>query len=110
MSYSIASQVKTYRPSNGYNPIGGDDHPLVPHGLSVIVTAPSVFNFTGIADPERHGTCAQILADTRNRRQNLKITKYSYNDTGAWLAKKSIFASLKIDFLNATFLVKIRRI
>ncbi|CAK4612656.1 hypothetical protein LEN26_005446 [Aphanomyces euteiches] len=57
MSYPIASQVKSYVPP-GYEV----DHPMVPHGHSVIVTAPAVFRFTGSANPERHITCAKALA------------------------------------------------
>ena len=57
MSYPVASQVKSYVPP-GYD---GVDHPLVPHGHSVIVNAPSVFEFTGRANPGRHLECARIL-------------------------------------------------
>lgn len=62
MSYPVASQVKSYVPP-GY---GGVDHPLVPHGHSVIVNAPSVFQYTGRAAPERHLECARILAAARD--------------------------------------------
>ena len=61
MSYPVASQVKSYIPP-GYD---GVDHPLVPHGHSVIVNAPSVFEFTGRAAPERHLECARVLAAAR---------------------------------------------
>ncbi|KDO20888.1 hypothetical protein SPRG_14119 [Saprolegnia parasitica CBS 223.65] len=57
MSYPIAAQVRKYVPP-GYE----CDHPMVPHGHSVVVTAPAVFRFTGSADPERHMTCAKTLA------------------------------------------------
>jgi hydroxyacid-oxoacid transhydrogenase len=38
-----------------------DDHPFVPHGFSVIVTAPAVFRRTFDADPERHLHVASLL-------------------------------------------------
>ena len=78
MSYPVASQVKTYTPSNGYS----NDHPIVPHGLSVILNAPAVFRFTGIADPERHKKCAQILAAARGADSREVADK----DAGPWLA------------------------
>ena len=46
-----------------YQPPGyPDDHPFVPHGHSVIVTAPAAFRFTYDAMPERHHQVAALLA------------------------------------------------
>jgi len=49
MSYSVAGLVRDFRP-DGYP----KTEPMVPHGMSVIVNAPSVFRFTAEACPERH--------------------------------------------------------
>jgi len=34
---------------------------MVPHGISVIIHAPAVFQFTAESDVERHRLCAKIL-------------------------------------------------
>jgi hydroxyacid-oxoacid transhydrogenase len=56
-AYPIASVKHEYQPP-GYP----DDHPFVPHGHSVIVTAPAAFRFTYDAMPERHHQVAELLA------------------------------------------------
>ena len=56
MSYPVAGMIRNYRPQ-GYPA----DHPLVPHGVSVILNAPAVFRFTSLACPERHLKAAEIL-------------------------------------------------
>jgi hydroxyacid-oxoacid transhydrogenase len=55
-AYPIAGLRHDYRPP-GYP----DDHPFVPHGQSVIVTAPAAFRFTYEAAPERHHHVAELL-------------------------------------------------
>ncbi|KAI4124967.1 MAG: hypothetical protein LQ341_007015, partial [Variospora aurantia] len=49
MSYPISGQNKGYR-HPGYDV----PSPIIPHGVSVAVTAPAVFRFTGASNPERH--------------------------------------------------------
>jgi len=56
LSYSIAGMVKDYEPEN-FEGLG----PIVPHGLSVVITSPSVFEFTAAACPERHLEGAALL-------------------------------------------------
>jgi hydroxyacid-oxoacid transhydrogenase len=56
MSYPVSGQVKNYR-APGYP----GDHPLVPHGFSVILNAPAVFRFTAMANPSRHLQAAEAL-------------------------------------------------
>jgi alcohol dehydrogenase class IV len=61
MSYSVAGMVRSFLPE-GY-PQG---EPMVPHGMSVIVNAPAVFQFTANACPARHLRGAELLgADIR---------------------------------------------
>jgi hydroxyacid-oxoacid transhydrogenase len=56
MSYPVSSNVKSYC-APGYV----TDHPLLPHGFSVILHAPAVFRFTAPADPARHLQAAEAL-------------------------------------------------
>jgi hydroxyacid-oxoacid transhydrogenase len=64
MSYPVSGMVKDYRPA-GYPA----DHPLVPHGFSVILNAPAVFRFTASACPDRHLQAAEILGADVSRVQ-----------------------------------------
>ena len=60
MSYPVAGMVRDYVPP-GYE----TGHPLVPHGVAVIVNAPAVFRFTAGSSPQRHLEAAAVLgADT----------------------------------------------
>jgi hydroxyacid-oxoacid transhydrogenase len=56
-AYPIAGLKHEYEPP-GYE----EDHPFVPHGWSVIVTAPAAFRFTYPSAPERHRRVAELLS------------------------------------------------
>jgi hydroxyacid-oxoacid transhydrogenase len=62
MSYPVSGMVRSYVPE-GYPP----GHPLVPHGMAVILNAPAVFRYTASANPERHLHAAKLMGvDTSN--------------------------------------------
>ncbi len=56
MSYPVSAMVREYKPDD--YPV---DHPIVPHGTSVILNAPCVFRFTAEACPQRHLEAAEAL-------------------------------------------------
>ncbi len=77
MSYPVSGLVRGYRP-RGY----AVDHPMVPHGISVILNAPAVYRFTASAFPERHMTAAEILG--------AKVNGARMEDAGKILADRVI--------------------
>ena len=56
MSYPISGQNPGYKHA-GYV----TDKPIIPHGVSVAVTAPAVFKFTAASNPERREFCLPRL-------------------------------------------------
>jgi hydroxyacid-oxoacid transhydrogenase len=56
MSYPISGQNPGYK-HPGYQV----SSPIIPHGVSVAVSAPAVFRFTGASNPERHLAAAEAF-------------------------------------------------
>lgn len=57
MSYPISGQNPTGYRHKGYEV----STPIIPHGVSVAVSAPAVFRFTGASNPERHLAAAEAF-------------------------------------------------
>ncbi|KAK0641266.1 sulfite reductase [NADPH] flavoprotein component-like protein [Cercophora newfieldiana] len=57
MSYPISGQNPAEYKHKGYDV----SHPIIPHGVSVAVTAPTVFRFTAASNPERHLAAAEAF-------------------------------------------------
>jgi alcohol dehydrogenase class IV len=55
-AYPIAGRVKDFHPKDY-----PADEPMIPHGMSVALTAPEAFRFTFDASPDRHRRAAQLL-------------------------------------------------
>ena len=85
MSYPVSGMVRNYR-APGY----AVDHPMVPHGFSVILNAPAVFRFTAEAAPERHLEAAQALG--------VDVARCRREDAGRILAERITWF---MDRLNA---------
>ena len=87
MSYPISSMVRDYYP-DAYP----KDHPMVPHGVSVALTAPAVFRFTASACPARHLDAAAALG--------VDVEGASLTDAGEILVQSLIDLMRKLDVPN----------
>ncbi|KZF21118.1 NAD-dependent methanol dehydrogenase [Xylona heveae TC161] len=78
MSYPISGQNPARYTQPGY--VVPQGQPLIPHGVSVAVTAPSVFRFTGPSNPDRHLAAAEALG--------VDISQVKKEDAGHVLADR----------------------
>jgi hydroxyacid-oxoacid transhydrogenase len=87
MSYPVSALARNYV-APGYP----GDHTLVPHGMSVILTAPAVFRWTAEANPARHLEAARLLgADVRGA---------AAEDAGTILADTLVTLMRQVDMPN----------
>jgi hydroxyacid-oxoacid transhydrogenase len=87
MSYPVSGHVSAFR-APGYDV----PHPLVPHGISVILNAPAVFRFTASADPDRHLRAAEVLGADVSRARRA--------DAGAILADRITWFMRELNIPN----------
>jgi hydroxyacid-oxoacid transhydrogenase len=78
MSYAVSGLVRSFTVP-GYPA----DHPLIPHGMSVILNAPAVFRFTAGANPARHLQAAEALGAS--------VTGAKDQDAGKILAERLVW-------------------
>ncbi|MEQ1596770.1 MAG: hydroxyacid-oxoacid transhydrogenase [Casimicrobium sp.] len=88
MSYAVSGLVRDFKAPAGYP----QDEPMVPHGMSVVLNAPSVYRFTGEAAPERHLEAAQFLG--------ANTVRASASDAGEVVASKLIEMMRAVNFPN----------
>lgn len=87
MSYPVAGNARGFQP-DGYP----KDHPIIPHGLSVILNAPAVFRYTASANPMRHREAALLMgADVKD---------IDDEDTGEVLAAQIVQLLRDLDMPN----------
>lgn len=87
MSYAVSGLIREFRA-----PDYQQDGPFIPHGMSVILNAPSVYRFTAEACPDRHLDAARRLgADAKGATEA---------DAGEVLAKRLIEFVRAVGFPN----------
>jgi hydroxyacid-oxoacid transhydrogenase len=87
MSYPVSGNVRSYV-APGYS----SDHPMVPHGFSVILNAPAVFRYTASASPERHLQAAEALG--------VDVSRCKPADAGRILADRITWFMQKLNTPN----------
>jgi len=77
MSYPVSGMVREYIPEGIKS-----EHPIIPHGMGVVLVSPAVFRFTAITNPELHLHAAELMG--------VDISGVDKKDAGEVLAGKII--------------------
>jgi hydroxyacid-oxoacid transhydrogenase len=77
MSYPVSGMVKEYIPE-GFK----SEHPIIPHGMGVVLVSPAVFRFTSKTNPELHLYTTRLMG--------VDISNADKNKAGEILATKII--------------------
>ncbi|KKN20164.1 hypothetical protein LCGC14_0938410 [marine sediment metagenome] len=77
MSYPVSGMVREYIPEGIKS-----EHPIIPHGMGVVIVSPAVFRFTAKVNPEVHLYAAKLMG--------VNVTNADKKDAGEILAKEII--------------------
>jgi hydroxyacid-oxoacid transhydrogenase len=77
MSYPVSGMVREYMPEGIKS-----EHPIIPHGMGVVLVSPAVFRFTAMTNPKLHLECAKLMG--------VDISNADSNDAGEILATEII--------------------
>jgi len=77
MSYPVSGMVREYIPEGVTS-----EHPIIPHGMGVVLASPAVFRFTAVIDPELHLYAAKLMG--------VDISSADKKDAGEILATEII--------------------
>ncbi|MEM8886852.1 MAG: hydroxyacid-oxoacid transhydrogenase [Bacteroidota bacterium] len=89
MSYPVSGMVRDYIPDGLNTP-----HPIIPHGMSVVLNAPAVFRFTGQACPDRHLKAVEIMGG------DISQVKDAREEAGPLLADEIVKIMKDLDVPN----------
>jgi len=77
MSYPVSGMVREYMPEGVKS-----DHPIIPHGMGVVLVSPAVFRFTAKTNPELHLYATKLMG--------VDISSVDNKDAGEILATEII--------------------
>ncbi len=77
MSYPVSGMVREYIPEGIKS-----EHPIIPHGMGVVLVSPAVFRFTAKTNPDLHLYAAELMG--------VDVSNVDKKDAGEVIAKEII--------------------